>query len=99
MVSYLVALDPSFSFSLFFEWFSVSLSFVYLETMFGSHGPLLARHIGPLLVFYVKGELSILEYFLVFFPNSPMLQFGNCGKSYKLDTSNFAQSVRVGKSG
>ena len=51
MVSYLVALDPTFSFSLLFERVSVCLSFVYLETTFGSNRSLLARHIGPLLVF------------------------------------------------
>ena len=51
MVSYLVALDPRFSFSLLFERFSVCLPFVYLETMFGSHRSLLARHNGPLLFF------------------------------------------------
>ena len=33
-------------------WAVLSLSFVYLETVFGSHRPLLARHIGPLLVFF-----------------------------------------------
>ena len=31
--------------------FSVCLSFVYLETMFGSHRSWLVRYIGPLLVF------------------------------------------------
>ena len=49
MVSYLIALDPTFSFPLLFERFSVCLSFVYLEIMFGSHRSLLARHIGPFL--------------------------------------------------
>ena len=34
--------------------------------MFDSHRSLLARHIGPLFVFGVKRELSVLEYFLVF---------------------------------
>ena len=32
-------------------WAVLSLSFVYLETMFGSHRSWLARYIGPLLVF------------------------------------------------
>ena len=53
MVSDLVALDSTFSFPLLFERFSVCLSFVYLETMFGSHRSLLARHIGPLLGLFV----------------------------------------------
>ena len=51
MVSYLLALGLTFSFPLLFERFSVCLSFVYLETMFGSHRSWLARYIGPLLVF------------------------------------------------
>ena len=54
MVSCLVALGLTDSFSLLFERFSVCLSFVYLETMFGSHRSWLARYIGPLLVFSVK---------------------------------------------
>ena len=54
MVSYLVALDPTFSFPLLFEWFSVCLSFVNFDTMFGSHMSLLARHIGPLLDFLIE---------------------------------------------
>ena len=54
MVSYLVALDPTFSFPFPFELFSVCLSFVYLETTFGSHRIVLARHFGLLLVFQVK---------------------------------------------
>ena len=51
MVSYLLALGLTFSFPLLFERFSVCLSFVYLETMFGSHRSWLARYIGSLLVF------------------------------------------------
>ena len=51
MVSYLLALGLTFSFPLLFEWFSVCLSFVYLETMFGRHRAWLARYIGPLFVF------------------------------------------------
>ena len=51
MVSYLLDLGLTFSFPLLFERFSVCLSFVYLETMFGSHRSWLARYIGPLLVF------------------------------------------------
>ena len=46
------------------------LSIVYWETMFGSHRSLLARHTGPLTVFFFlkwNEELSILEYFLGFF--------------------------------
>ena len=49
MVSCLLALGLTFSFPLLFERFSVCLSFVYLETMFGSHRSWLARYIGPLL--------------------------------------------------
>ena len=71
MVSYLVALDPTFSFPLLFEHFSVCLSFVYLETMFGSHRSLLTRHIGPLLVFLDEVgsclSWSISLFFLLFF--------------------------------
>ena len=44
MVSYLSALGLTFSFPLLFERFSVCLSFVYLETMFGSHRSWLARY-------------------------------------------------------
>ena len=51
MISYLVALDLTFSSPLLFERFSVCVSIVYWETMFGSHKSLLARHIGPLHVF------------------------------------------------
>ena len=51
MVSYLLALGLTFSFPLLSERFSVCLSVVYLETMFGSHRSWLARYIGPLLVF------------------------------------------------
>ena len=51
MVSYLLALGLTFSFPLLFERFSVCLSFVYLETMFGSHRSWLARYIGRLPVF------------------------------------------------
>ena len=38
--------------------------------MFDSHRSLLARHIGPLLVFVCvckNGKMSVLEYFLFFF--------------------------------
>ena len=44
MVSYLVALDPTFSFPLLFGRFSVCLSIVHWGTMFGSRRTLLARH-------------------------------------------------------
>ena len=53
MVSYLLALGLTFSFPLLFERFSVCLSFVYLETMFGSHRSWLARYIGPLLLLLI----------------------------------------------
>ena len=56
MVSYLLALGQTFSFPLLFDRFSLCLSFVYLETMFGSHRPWLARYIGPLLVFLSEME-------------------------------------------
>ena len=45
MVSYLLALGLTFFFPLLSERFSVCLSFVYLETMFGSHRSWLARYI------------------------------------------------------
>ena len=53
MVSYLVAFDPAIkNFPLHCSFSgSVCLSIVYRETMFGNHRSLLARHIGPLLVF------------------------------------------------
>ena len=51
MVSYLLALVLTFFFPLLSGRFSVCLSFVYLETMFGSHRSWLARYTGPLLVF------------------------------------------------
>ena len=54
LASYLVALQPTFSSPLLFEQFSVCLSIVYWETMFGSHRSLLARHIGPLYISRVK---------------------------------------------
>ena len=54
IVCYLLASGLTFSFLLLFERFSVCLSFVYLETMFGSHRSWLARYIGPILVFQVK---------------------------------------------
>ena len=47
MVSFLVALDPTFSFSLLLVRFSVCLSIFYWEIMFDSLRSLLARHIGP----------------------------------------------------
>ena len=53
MASYLVALDFTLSSPLLFERFSVSLLIVYLETTIGSHRSLLARHIGPLIVFFL----------------------------------------------
>ena len=69
MVSYLLALGLTFSFPLLFELFSVCLSFVYLETMFGSHRSWLARYIGPLLgFFYVKWGVVYPGVFLCFFP-------------------------------
>ena len=72
MVTYLVAIDPTFFFPLLFERFSVCLSFVYLETMFSSHRSLLARHVGPLLVFEVKrGDVYLGVcpcFFFFFFP-------------------------------
>ena len=50
-------------------WAVLSLSFVYLETMFGSHRSWLARYIGPISYLFCKwnGELFILEISL-FFP-------------------------------
>ena len=51
LISEHVALDPTFSFPLLFGWYSGCLSFVYLETMFDSLRSLLARHMGPLIVF------------------------------------------------
>ena len=74
MVSYLVALDPTFLFPLLFEQFSVCLSSVYLGTMSGSHMSLLARHIGPLLVFLSEvGSYLSWSISLFFFQNSSML--------------------------
>ena len=51
MVSCLAALDSTFSSPLLFEWFLVCLSVVYCETMFSSRRSVMAKHIGPLLVF------------------------------------------------
>ena len=69
MVSYLLALGLTFSFPLFFERFSVCLSFVYLETMFGSHRSWLAIYIGPLLVFLSEmGSCLSWGISLFFFP-------------------------------
>ena len=44
MVSYLVALDPTFFSPLLFKRFSVCLSIVYWEIMFGSHRSLSAQY-------------------------------------------------------
>ena len=72
MVSYLLALGLTFFFPLLSERFSVCLSFVYLETMFGSHRSWLARYIGPFTCFLSEmGSLFILEYFLVFSKTAP----------------------------
>ena len=59
---------PNISSPLLFERFSVCLSIVYWETVFGRHRSLLARHIGPLLVFRVKWAVVYLGVFPCFFP-------------------------------
>ena len=53
----------------------LSLSIVCWETMFGSHRSLLARHSGPLLVFWMKWGVVYLGIgaFPCFFQNSSML--------------------------
>ena len=68
MVSCLLALGLTFSFPLLFERFSVCLSFVYLETMFGSHRSWLARYIGPLLVFLSEMGSCLSWSISLFFP-------------------------------
>ena len=68
MVFYLLALGLTFSFPLFYEQFSVCLSFVYLETMFGSRRPWLARYIGPLLVFLSEMGSCLSWSISLFFP-------------------------------
>ena len=68
MVSCLLALGLTFSFPLLFERFSVCLSFVYLETMFGSHRSWLARYIGPLLVFLSEMGSCLSWNIFLFFP-------------------------------
>ena len=75
MVSYLLASGLTFSFPLLSERFSVCLSFVYLETMFGSHRSWMARYIGPLLFlffFFFLSEMGSclswsISFFLFFF--------------------------------
>ena len=62
MVFYFLALGLTFSFPLLSERFSVCLSFVYLETMFGSHRSWLARYIGPLLVVFLSEMGSCLSW-------------------------------------
>ena len=74
---YLLALGLTFFFPLLFERFSVCLSFVYLETMFGSHRSWLARYIGPLLVFYVKWGVVYSGVFPCFFPKTPAYPTSN----------------------
>ena len=68
MVSYLLALGLTFFFPLLSERFSVCLSFVYLETMFGSHRSWLARYIGPLLVFLSEMGSCLSWSISLFFP-------------------------------
>ena len=68
MVTYLLALGLTFSFPLLSERFSVFLSFVYLETMFGSHRSWLARYIGPLLVFLSEMGSCLSWSISLFFP-------------------------------
>ena len=68
MVSYLLDLGLTFSFPLLFERLSVCLSFVYLETMFGSHRSRLARYIGPLLVFLSEMGSCLSWNISLFFP-------------------------------
>ena len=68
MVSYLLALGLTFFFPLLFERFSVCLSFVYLETMLGSHRSWLARYIGPLLFISEMGSCLSWSISLFFFP-------------------------------
>ena len=68
MVSCLLALSLTFSFPLLFERFSVCLSFVYLETMFGSHRSWLARYISPLLVFLSEMGSYLSWSISLFFP-------------------------------
>ena len=68
MVSCLLAVGLTFSFPLLFERFSVCLSFVYLETMFGSHRLWLARYIGPLLVFLSEMGSCLSWSISLFFP-------------------------------
>ena len=69
MVSYLLALGQTVSFPLLFGWFSVCLSFVYVETMFGSHRSWLAEYIGPLLDFLSEMGSCLSWSISLFFQN------------------------------
>ena len=69
IVSYLVALDPTFSSPLLFEQFSVCQLFIERPCL-AAIGHCWQDTLAHCLVFEWNGELSIMEYFLFFFPQT-----------------------------